>query len=269
MRIIAMRSEAKLYEVMRGAKSTLIRSNNYKLKKSVPDGVDSLGNPVQKLVQTNEGLPIEHTDPTIMTKFFNLEIRSEDGSHLSDSAVIQIAKDLDKFVLGMLSTGGIYRDLLLDIKSHKGKFFLTIINENNASYTSMMMLDKRRGSFGRNMLYRKSNSNIEIEGQRILIKACYTSKGKPMFNPELHNHILLHEFMHKLDLVTSNKSANVKKLVTALRKNPIYTSAYSYTNDREMIAELLSFYYTNDSQYLPQYKQLEALADKINVTLKK
>lgn len=269
MRIIAMSSEAKLYEVMRGVKSTLTQGNNYKLKKSVYDGLDSLGNPTQRIVQTRKGLPVEHTDPTIMTKFFNLEIRSEDGSSLSDSAVIQIAKDMDKIILGMLSTGGIYRDLLLDIKSHKGNFNLTIINENNASYTSMMTLDSGRGLFGRNMLYKKSNSTVKIDGQSILIKVSYTSKGKPMFNPDLHTHVVLHEFMHKLDLITSSKSANVKKLVTALRSNPIYTSEYSHKNKEEMIAELLSFYYTNDSQYLKQYKQLEALADKINVTLKK
>lgn len=266
-----MRIIAKQYEVMRGEKSDLIDSGYKKLGTKVQNGVLEDGKAYIETTGRRAGLKKTHTDPAIISKFFNMSIRPEKGLEFDDNAIIKIAKDIDGTISKLLSAGGVYTELFKELKNAKAKFLLTVVLENNANIDSMMGLDNRRGYF-----MEKSKINTDL-GQKIIalpqivIKASYDNTGRPLLRPEQQKLVLIHELMHHFDLVFSSKSASVKKLVTALRKKPIYTSQYSHTNDKEMIAELLAYYYlkASYSEYAEQFKQLEDLASSIKIKVKR
>jgi len=273
MRIIALATEAKVYEVMRGKKTDII-SNRYKKMGTVQIGETREGQAVLDKTGRRKALPKVHEDPTIMTKFFNMSIRPEDSLTFDDKAIVNIAKDIDGTVSKLLSAGGIFTDLFKELKNSKSKFLLTVIVEDNNNLDSMMTLDNRRGYFTEqsDMQVGKSSSNTKtIDLPQIVIKVSYDKTGRPLLSPKEQKHTLIHELMHHFDLIFSSKNANVKKLVKALRNHPIYTSRYSHKNDEEMIAELLSYYFLKKdySEYDEQYSQLEDLATSIKVKVKR
>ena len=268
MKIIGMQSVAKLYEVMRGEKTDIVSSKYKKM------GITQLGSQDGRQIIDTAGrrspLSQTHTDPTILTKFFQLAVRPEKGVELDDKAIINIAKDIDNTVSNLLSRGGVFTELFKELKNAQSKFLLTAIVENNANIDSMMALDDRRGYFMEqaDMQVGESPKDLKrVNLQQIVIKVSYDKSGRPLLRPEQQKLVLIHELMHSFDLVLSSKSATVKNLVQALRKSPIYTSKYSRTNDEEMVAELLAYYYLQSDypEYAEQYKQLERLADSIKV----
>lgn len=243
-----MKSEAKRYEVMRQPKSTLMES------------------------QYRAGMNKEHTRPTVFTKFFQLEVIGQAGVSFEDKAVVNIAKDIDATISKLLSQGGVYTELFKDIKSSKGNYPLTVVAENGNNLNVMRKGWDSGGKGGH--FSRETNMNItqgtkRVPFEQVVLILNYDKDGRPLFRPYEHKHVLIHEFIHKMDLITSTRSASVKKLVTALRTNPIYTSSYSHTNDKEMIAELLAFYFVKSdfTDYSEQFKQLEDVASSIGVKL--
>ena len=267
MRIIAMNTEAKLYEVFRSPKSDLVDTGYKKL--GTKDMGTFEGQAVIETTRRSKGLKVEHDDPSIISKLFNISVRPEGDRKFDDTAIVNIAKDIDGTVSKLLSAGGVFTELFKELKNAKSKFILTVIIEDNTDLASMMALDSRRGFYQKQSAMRvgdKSSTKI-ISLPQIVIKASYDERGKPLLRPEQQKLVLIHELMHHFDLLFSSKSKNVKALVSALRANPIYTSSYSRTNDKEMIAEILAYYYlkSNYPEYNEQFAQLEKLAKSAGV----